>query len=312
MSATLSRPPEGPDAPTSTALASAILCSRNRPAMLADAVAAILRGVDVPSELIVVDQSDAAHPTLPALATDRPCAIRYIRAHSAGLSRAGNLGVSLARHDWLVFAHDDVLVTPMWFRSLVAAAVTAGRRAVVTGRVLPTGARAPGYFAPSLKVDPVGATYQGRIGADVLFPMNMAMHRSALAAVGGFDARLGPGTAFPAAEDNDLCHRLLEAGFAIVYAPDAVVYHRAWRRSRDHVPLYWGYGRGQGAFYAKHLRATDWYVARRLARDVLCSLAGVLVQARRGRWQQAMAHAAYALGILSGAAQWLLLRRPAR
>ena len=40
--------------------ASVVICTRNRPVLLSQAVASILAGDDVPAEIIVVDQSDNA------------------------------------------------------------------------------------------------------------------------------------------------------------------------------------------------------------------------------------------------------------
>lgn len=296
--------PDGRDLPRT----SLIISSRNRPELLTEVVASVLEGDEVPAELIVVDQSDRPHPSLATLTTDRPCRIQYRHSRSVGLSRANNEGIGAARHDLLAFTHDDVTATPAWFRSLVRALLRAGPRAVVTGRVLPAAAESPGGFAPSTTTDEGPAAYEGRIGKDVLFPMNMALHRSALAEVGGFDERLGPGTRFPAAEDNDLGLRLLEAGYRIVFVPEAVMYHRAWRREEAYLPLRWSYGRGQGAYYAKHADLVDRYMLGRMARGVLAHLYEGACQARRQR-QQASGHLFYVLGILSGAGEWLLRQR---
>jgi GT2 family glycosyltransferase len=204
----------------------------------------------VPNEIVVVDQSDALQSTLARLATDRSCEIRYLWTQSVGLSRGNNTGIASSRNDILVFTHDDVLVTPSWYLTLVQTLVEAGRRAVVTGQVLPTPQEQTGSFVQTVRVSDVPALYKGRIGTDVLIPFNMAMYRSAVDEIGDFDERLGPGTSFPAAEDNDYGFRLLEAGYRIIYVPDALLYHRAWRSKRDYLPLRWSYGRGQGAFYA--------------------------------------------------------------
>jgi O-antigen biosynthesis protein len=142
---------------------SLIVCSRNRPAMLPETVDSILQGVAVPTELIIIDQSDVEHPTLPRLATDRPCDLRYLWERTAGLSRANNRGIAAARFDLLVFTHDDVTVPPDWFAAIVAAAVQAGPRAVVTGQVRPGAAPSPEGFAPSTKVDEAPAVYTGRL-----------------------------------------------------------------------------------------------------------------------------------------------------
>ena len=97
----------------------------------------------------------------------------------------------------------------------------------------------------------------------------MAMYRSAIDCIGGFDERLGPGTCFPAAEDNDLGFRLLEAGFHIIYDPASVLYHRSWRTEKDYLPLRWGYGRGQGAYYARYLSLQDRHMIARMSLDVV-------------------------------------------
>jgi GT2 family glycosyltransferase len=287
---------------------SLILCSRNRPELLAEVVASVLKGNEVPAEMIIVDQSETPHSSVATLTTDRPCRIRYRHSRSVGLSRANNEGIAAAQHDLFVFAHDDVAATLTWFGTLVRTLVNAGPRTVVTGRVLPAAAELPGGFAPSTKTSEAPVVYTGRIGKDVLYPMNMALYRSAIPEVGGFDERLGPGTPFPAAEDNDLGFRLLEAGYRILYVPEAVLYHRAWRSEKDYVPLRWSYGRGQGAYYAKYLSLRDRYMLGRMARGLL----GHLYQgACQARWQRrrAYGHLAYVLAVLSGAGEWLLKQR---
>lgn len=270
---------------------SVILASRNRPALLADTVASLLRCDPAPDEIIVVDQSDRPHPGL--------VGVRYLWTESRGLSRANNLGTREARFDHLVFTHDDVLVEPDWYGRMMATLLQGGPRTVVTGRVLaadPEPGAADG-FAPSLNPSTTPAVYEGPGARDVIWPMNLALHRSALEAVGGFDERLGPGTPYPAAEDNDLCRRLLEAGCRIVFDPGAVVYHRAWRPWSEHASLRYDYGRGQGAFYAKHRDV------RRLTGDV----AGRLLKLgfrRQSGGRTPREEFAYVRGLLSAAWQW--------
>ncbi len=285
---------------------SLILCSRNRPALLAESVNSILAGDSVPTELLIVDQSDVPHPALQTLTSDRPCDIRYIWTQTVGLSRANNLGIAAAHFDWLIFTHDDVVAPPAWFETIVRAAVAAGPRGVVTGQVRPGKAAGPDGFAPTIKVDAFAASYSGRLDTDVLYPLNMAMHRSAFAEVGGFDERLGPGTPFPGAEDNDLGFRLLEAGYCIQYVPEAALCHQAWRSERDYLPLRWSYGLAMGAYYAKYLSLSDRHMLGRMRAD-LGRHAGYLARygLRRSR-RQNYADVTYMLGLLSGAARWLL------
>ena len=243
--------------------------------------------------------------------TSRGCEVRYLWSQSVGLSRANNTGIAAAKHDALVFTHDDVLVAPSWHGALVRALVEAGPRAVVTGRVPPTTAGKPGDSSPSIRLDETPAVYEGRIGTDVLYPLNMAMHRSAIVAIGHFDERLGLGTGFPGGEDNNFGFRLLEAGYRVVSVPEAVVYHRAWMSEGEFLALRWSYGRGRGAYYAKHLSLRDPYMLKRRRHDVLkrvLRFPSRLWRDRRG----AYGDAAFTLGVLSGAAEWLLTQRQKR
>jgi GT2 family glycosyltransferase len=208
-----------------------------------------------------------------------------------------------------VFTDDDVLVQPDWFGALVRALMAAGPRNAVTGQVRPGAALTPDGFAPTIMLNETPRVYEGRPGEDVLFPMNMAMYRLAFETVGYFDERLGAGAPFPGSEDNDLGLRLLEAGFRIVYVPEASLIHRAWRTAQDYLPLRWNYGFGQGAFYAKHLNLKDRYILGRLWHDVARHTYRLvrypLVRARR----QTAADGLYVLGVLYGAARWLITQR---
>jgi O-antigen biosynthesis protein len=286
---------------------SLIVCSRNRPRMLVDTVNSILAGGMVPAELVIIDQSDVENGQLAMLRTDRPCEIRYRWTPTVGLSRANNAGIAAARHDLLIFTHDDVEVSESWLEKIVAAVVNAGPKAVVTGQVLPAPAE-EGGFVPSTKVEASPAVYRRRTCSGVLYPMNMGLYRSAFEEVGVFDERLGPGTPFPAAEDNDLCDRLLQAGFEIHYEPTAVLTHRAWRSDRDYLGLRWAYGRGQGAFYGKILSVRDGHALRCLRAD-FAHRARRLVQGLRRTRRRSIGEAVYLLGLMAGMTQWLVSRR---
>lgn len=283
--------------------ASVIVCSRDRPAMLRDTVTSILGGGAVPRELLIIDQSGAPDRQIEGLAAPAGCDLRYVWTRSRGLSRANNEGARLAEHETLVFTHDDVLVDAGWLTTLVAALDAAGPQSAVIGRVLAAEDH-PGGFAPALMTSPVPAVYEGRVGRDVLKPMNLAIRRSTLLDAGGFDERLGPGTPFPGAEDSDLGYRLLERGVRIVYQPAAVLHHRAWRPMSELLPLRYGYGVAQGAFYAKHSHPGDLHMAGRFVRDLARRarrFPGRVV--REGR--AALADPAFIAGNVVGAFRWI-------
>lgn len=291
---------------------SLIVCSRNRPDMLLEAIRSILAGEEVPAEIIIVDQSDAPDERLKSLQTDRPCAIRYLWTQTIGLSRANNHGIACAQYDRIAFTHDDVTVTPGWFGALTRALLNAGEHTVVTGRVLPSESQASGGFVLTIKTDAAPTIYRGRVSQDVLLPLNMALHRSAVADVGGFDVRLGPGETFPAAEDNDLGFRLLEAGYCIQYVPEAVLYHRAWRGAQDYLPLRWNYAYAQGAFYAKHFRGNDGYIRGRMWEDFSRHASRLFRYGLRRSRRQIYSDVIYSFGLVYGATKWWLTQRKTR
>jgi len=289
---------------------SLVIPSRNRPELLRAAVDAALQGPSRPAEIIVVDQSDAAHPSLADLSQVAGTTIRYLRPMTRGVSRARNAGLRAAGEEVVAFIDDDVLAAPDWWGRLIQAALQAGPDSVVTGQVRPGEAEAPGAFAPSVSGTATREVYQGRVGQDVLFSGNMAGHRATLLRIGGFDERLGPGTRYGAAEDNDLCYRLLENGCRIIYVPEAVVIHRAWRENAAQVPLRWAYGRGQGAFLAKHASLRDRYMLRRF-RDRVARHAQRFLRTLRRERRVAWEDLASIAGLFSGAGEWLVRdRRP--
>jgi GT2 family glycosyltransferase len=289
---------------------SAIICSRNRPRLLRDCVESVLRGNELPTELIIVDDSDAMDESLSTLSADGSCEIRYYWRQATGLSSAQNFAIRKAHHDLLVFTQDDAEVEPTWFSRIVRAQLQAGPRALVTGQVRPGGSEAPMGFVSALKVQQERAVYRGRLDRDVLYALNMAMHRWAAEEIGPFDERLGPGTRFPASEDSDFAFRALEAGFSIVYEPTAAVRHRAWRGEERYAGLRWGYGFARGGFYAKYLSLRDRHMLRRLWRDLrnhLMPLPRLAVRDRR----TASGHLLLSCGIVAGAMCWMLTERRA-
>jgi GT2 family glycosyltransferase len=303
-------PPVGPNAACD---ATVLVCSRDRPRLLAETVASVLASSRVPRELLVVDQSTVAQGELAALGGVRGCTVTYLHTTERGLSRARNTGLRAAAYDIVVLLDDDMLVEPEWLGCLLAGFVDGGACTVVTGRVLAgPHEEGDGVVPPAaLVTQPTAAVYRGRQSTDVMAGANVALHREVAIAIGGFDERLGAGARFPSAEDNDMGLRLLDAGCEVRHVPGAVVLHRAWRSPRERALMRWRYGRGKGAFYAKHMRRSDPYALARLRADARARIAA----AQRGLPHSPRASAGqllYLAGMLTGAAQWLLYERRRR
>jgi GT2 family glycosyltransferase len=234
----------------------------------------------------------------------RGCEICYYWSQSIGTSKARNLALQIARHEYLVIIDDDMFVAKDWLTNLVKGLIEGGRKCAASGKVLPAQISA-GRFTPSTRMDDKPAQYEGRVGKDVLWSNNMVLHRSVLAEVGFFDERMGPGTQFPAGEDNDYGFRVLEAGYQILYLPSAVVYHRDWRLQKDYIRLRWKYGVGRGAYYAKYFSLSDQYQFRRMLQDIRKHLFSSFNKNQRDGLIT-YGDLVLAVGILIGACRWLV------
>jgi GT2 family glycosyltransferase len=228
-----------------------------------------------PAEILVVDQShDAA---IESLVTEvaRDLA-RVVRSDGLGVARARNDGLRAGAHDVVLVTDDDCTVAPDWVLTGSRLAV-AHPGAIVTGRVLPVG---DPRAVPSTKDDPVPRDLSRERRGGWLFGNNMVLPRDAVLELGGFDERFGPEEA---AEDNEFCYRWLKAGRPLRYEPSLVVEHHDWRSPDDLEDLYVRYARGEGFFYAKHLRRGDLGMLRFVVRDLAWGVRGLASALVKGR-----------------------------
>jgi GT2 family glycosyltransferase len=267
-------------------------------------VESVLKGDRVPDEIIIVDQSDQPNPDLAFYPPTRNCEVRYFPVDWTGVSRGRNLAIREARGEILVLTDDDTLAPGEWFGEIVCGLLKAGRKSIVTGRVDESLPEKEGAVAPSVIRDLAPAIYTGQIEKDVLYTNNMAAFKTAFAEVGMFDERLGPGTPYPAAEDNDLAFRFLKAGYQIVYEPRAAIIHRAWRTHQENLKVEWNYGYGQGAFYAKYILQRNAFMLNRLLKDLFNYTVRLPFFIIR-KPHQARSNAAFALALVFGALRWM-------
>jgi GT2 family glycosyltransferase len=239
----LIRPLEALNAPVDEAAdrcgrTSVIVCTRERPDLLQECLAALACLTYSPLEVIVVDNAPPKGTTSHQVAQQFQ-GITYIRHSGGGLSCARNAGLAVAKGEYVAFTDDDSIVHPRWLASLVAGLALEGV-GCITGLVIPReleteaqvtfefvlGGFSAGYVPLVFGQDFFTKTRRygspvWRIGAGA----SMAFRRDVFAAVGGFDERLGAG-ASGCSEDSELWYRLLAAGWQCRYEPSAVVFHR--------------------------------------------------------------------------------------
>ncbi|MHB8439927.1 MAG: glycosyltransferase family 2 protein [Acidimicrobiales bacterium] len=233
-----------------------VICTRDRPAMLAGALDALATGSRQPDQLVVVD-SASVDPI--ALDAARQHGATIVRCDQPGLGRARNLGIAALDPtvEMVAFTDDDCLADDGWLAGIEAAFAGPSAPDFVTGRVhADRTERRRASLGVSLMVDPeprallpTGDVRTFGHGA------NMAFRRSALDRIGGFDDLMGVGSPLRAGEDVDAFWRVLDTGGTGWYTPDAVIVHRQWRSRREMLRSYHGYGVGAGAVAWKRRRA---------------------------------------------------------
>lgn len=244
----------------STTPVTVVVCTRDRPDQLEPAVRAVLANTYSEFELVVVDQSEAEQSAqlLQALANDDR-RLRIVRDRGGrGASRARNLGAREARTDILVFTDDDCVPSPDWVATMFRVMAEDPIAGIAYGTVIPAECDpAEGFivgYAPPRRqrlTRPVDKLRDAGIGA------NMALRRSALFAIGGFDEMLGPGSYFPSCEEGDLAYRMLRGGYALLHVPEARVTHyglRDWQSGRSLARRTY---LSVAAAYMKHARSRD-------------------------------------------------------
>jgi GT2 family glycosyltransferase len=233
--------------PVGRAFVSIVVTTRNEERHLG-ALLESLAGQEPPFEVVLVD----------AVSADRTIAIAeefrsrhpdLIRIERRPCSRGGgrNLGVKLARAEYVAFIDGDCAADAQWLAILRK---HAGPSTIVAGRTLTRGKPKYGDLE---RVE----LFQG--GYDVTYPScNLLYPRALFERLGGFDTR------FITAEDIDLNLRAVRLGTEIRYDPDAIVLHHMRATFiRFLYQAFWnGYGRKQ--LTEKHGSLWPRYRLRRL------------------------------------------------
>jgi glycosyltransferase involved in cell wall biosynthesis len=265
-----------------------VVPTRDRAEQLRACLTAVRAASREHDELVVVDSASGDPAAVAAVAAR--FADQVLRVELPGASRARNAGWRAARHDIVVFTDDDCLPRPGWTEAYARRFAAAPELTVLWGpATVAVGGTGTTDVPADGPADAVHGDDVGPLGASC----NLAVRRSALLEVGGFDDLLGAGVALRAAEDKDLLLRLLAAGGQGALEPDAVVQHEVWRTRAEAVRLNHHYGIGQGALWSK---------ARTMGLDADRSFPDGLVRTPLRQGVQALRDG-YQTGVLTSAAR---------
>lgn len=222
-------------------------------------------------DVLVVDSAPADHASARALHDLNWTGpeLRYLRLSEPGLAVAHNAALDHVRGSWVAFTDDDVELDPEWLTALAAGAMSRPDTGCVTGLLLPAeletyaqdlleqfGGYSRGFIpqtwsAREPATDPLFPYTAGRFGSGA----NMAYRVAALRQVGGFDPAVGAGTKARGGDDLLGFLRILRAGYALAYRPDAIVRHHHHRDAAGLHRQISGYGVGLGAYLTAAIAA---------------------------------------------------------
>jgi len=215
-------------------------------------------------EIIIVDNRvGSGHQPIPPFTHDGR--VKIVTESTPGVSAARNRGIAEARGEFLAFTDDDAKVDRNWLRAIALAFNDDPDVEAIGGMIRPFELDTQpqlwfeefyGGFTRSFEAKKWSVALVG--DSDPLFPYspghfgagcNMAVRRSTLEQLGGFDVRLGAGTVAKGAEDLRFFMEVLLSGREFAYVPSAMVRHSHRRTQRQFMEQVFGYGVGLTALF---------------------------------------------------------------
>ena len=247
---------------------SIIILTWNSEQQIGACLASLDRGLsEFSSEVIVIDNG-SQDQTCAVIGEVRPDAQLLCNLENRGVAPARNQGIQLARGEYVLILDDDTVVQPGALDVLIrymeahSEAGLCGPRLTdadgnlqLSCRRFPTlidklARRLPSILGQEIARKAEMADWDHRTIREVDYVIGacQVIRHRALQEVGLFDERI-----FYGPEDVDICLRLQQAGWRVVYNPDAVVVHEERRMSRSlGSGLVWKHICGLGYYFWKH------------------------------------------------------------
>jgi glycosyltransferase involved in cell wall biosynthesis len=249
---------------------SVVICTHERPGMLAGCLESVFKIRSPDYEVIVVDNAPKTNETrtvVESMAKRFPN-LHYVIEPNQGQCWARNTGAKASTGEIIAFTDDDVIVDAHWLIGVLRGFATSENVGAVNGLTIPaeldteeqiwfeqSGGFNKGYekkiydmhqYKPDRAFYPLSAGIFGT-GA------NLAIKKSALDKAGYFDPALGAGTITTCGDDLAMYVQLLLAGYQLVYEPSAFLQHIHRREYAALQKQIYNYGVGFTAFLTKTL-----------------------------------------------------------
>ncbi len=205
---------------------SIVIATRNRPKQLSACVESIFKSTYRTFEVIIVDQS-TNNDTSVLISKISDARIRYYKQKYAGLSKARNYGVKLAKGLIITFTDDDCIPDEQWLAHIYKSLSFHKDVWGVFGRTEP--------YIKEYKNKICPCTFQGKKmkifdsptkhWESLGFGNNMSFRKKIFEKIGFFDPLLGLGSPGLSAEDAEFSLRILTNNYRLMYNPQVLVYH---------------------------------------------------------------------------------------
>ncbi len=208
---------------------SVVINTFNRANLLGDAISGVLQ-LDYPKfELIVVNgpSTDNSEEVLKRWHGQ----IKHLHCDAPNLSESRNVGIEAASGDIVAYLDDDAVPHPLWLRYLARHYANPAIGGVGGFTVDNTGMRWQvrktvcdrfgNAHYPDDFFDERALNFPGTPYYPSLLGTNSSFRRRALFEIGGFDH-----TFAYLLDETDVCLRLVDAGWQVVYEPSAMIFHQ--------------------------------------------------------------------------------------
>lgn len=220
---------------------SVVVCSYNGSRTIRDCCEGLQKLVYPNFEVIIVD--DGSSDETAAIA--REYSFKVVRTENRGLSNARNTGMEVATGEIIAYLDDDAIPDTHWLTYLAAAFMNSDHAGIGGPNIAPSG---DGQIAECISNAPGNPNHVllSDQEAEHIPGCNMAFHKSALQAIGGFDPQFRL-----AGDDVDICWRLQQNGWTLGISPGAMV----WHHRRNSIRTFWkqqlGYGKAEALLEIK-------------------------------------------------------------
>ncbi len=214
-----------------------VVCTRNRPELLNQCLAAVSQLDYGKFDVLVVDNGGDERTSEVAAFWGAG----YVREPELGASRARNRGARMSHSEIVAYLDDDAIPEPGWlsglaceFRDPRVMAATGQIRTLSVSRDGEEIVASMGGFErgqEKLTVDQQHKRWFELANFGGLGDGNMAFRRQAFENWPGFHVCLGPGTPLQFCEEHHAFFSLIAQGYRVIYTPDAVVHHSSVLRS---------------------------------------------------------------------------------